>query len=74
MPSPGRSKNGKVAHVRPETQGSQIDREYLARRTEAFQKALNRKGLPVTWGTGTLRTDEPFRLDMQYLAEDRGEA
>jgi hypothetical protein len=26
--------------------------EFLERRTEGFQRALNRKGLPLTWGTG----------------------
>lgn len=70
-PKANPEENGKASgHVRPERHEGEMPSDRMQRRTEAFQKALNRKGLPITWGTGKPRDDPAWKKDMGYLIED----
>jgi hypothetical protein len=60
------SRNGRPVQMLVQSEA----RERAARRTAAFQEALNRKGMPMTWGTGVLRTDPAFKVDMEFMIED----
>ena len=43
----------------------------LADRAAAFQRATQRKGMPLTWGKGDgVRTDPAWKLDEEYRRED----
>lgn len=53
------------------TTGNMPD-EFLVRRAEAFAAATNRRGLPLTWGTGQPRKDPTWKQDLEYLKEDFG--
>lgn len=56
-----------------QTSLTRLPEPWMERRTRAFQLALNRKGMPMVWGVGTLRTDDAWKLDQKYLAEDKEE-
>lgn len=70
--APKEAKSNGRLDERAERLGSGIDEDRMTRRSSAFGKALNRKGLPMTWGCGVLRTDDAFKRDEQYRREDAG--
>jgi hypothetical protein len=67
MPQPRKSENDRPNSRVPL---SRIPEEWAIRRAEAFQRAMNRKGLPTTWGTGVPRSDKAWKRDLEYLRED----
>jgi hypothetical protein len=48
--------------------------EYLAARAEAFANATNRKGMPLTWGTGEPRKDKAWLKDQARRGKGVGKS
>lgn len=71
MPAPRRSAKSKEPknNGRVERLGGGMS-DYALRRSDAFGHAMNRKGMPMTWGTGVLRTDDAWKRDEEYRQED----
>lgn len=56
------------ANERPERMPGGVRSEWAYRRALAFGQALNRKGMPTSWGTGTPRTDAAWKRDQERRA------
>jgi hypothetical protein len=49
-----------------------IDADACVRRAQQFMMMTQRKGMPLTWGTGKLRDDPAWKKDQKRRVGKRG--